>query len=81
MVYIFKMQEGCDKMVNILLVEDDFALSMGIEFALGGSGFEGFCAKSLKEAKGSFLNSLDLVLLDVMLPDGSGYEFCKYVSK
>ena len=66
-------------MTSILLVEDDFALSMGVEFALKGSGFQVYCAKTIKDAKDSLTKNPDLILLDVMLPDGSGYDFCKFV--
>lgn len=69
-------------MINILVVEDDIALSLGFEYALKREGFNPICAKNLKEAK-ILLKSeeVDLILLDVMLPDGSGYDFCKEVRR
>ena len=37
-------------------------------------------SKNLKEARESFeKGNFNLILLDVMLPDGTGYDFCKYV--
>lgn len=62
---------------KILMVEDDFALAMGTEYALQSEGFEVVHATSLAAARTSFDDSIDLVLLDVMLPDGTGYELCK----
>lgn len=65
-------------MTNIILVEDDITLSMGIEYALKSEGFQIDTAKSIEETETKLLNNkYDLILLDVMLPDGSGYEICK----
>lgn len=66
---------------RILLVEDDFALAMGTEYALQAEGYEVFCASTLAEAREYIENKPDLILLDVMLPDGTGYDFCKEVRK
>lgn len=64
---------------KILLVEDDFALAMGTEYALQSEGYEVVCADTLEKARKSLDESISLVLLDVMLPDGNGYSFCKEV--
>lgn len=64
---------------RILLVEDDFALAMGTEYALQSEGYEVVCADTLEKARKSLDESISLVLLDVMLPDGNGYTFCKEV--
>lgn len=64
---------------KILLVEDDFALAMGTEYALQSEGYEVVCADTLQKAKGVLDESISLILLDVMLPDGNGYSFCKEV--
>ena len=65
--------------MNILLVEDDAPLAMGIEYALKKHGFLVLIAKCLTEAFTFFNVKVDLVLLDVTLPDGNGYDFCKIV--
>lgn len=62
---------------KILLVEDDFALAMGTEYALQAEGYEVICANCLKCARELWDDDVKLVLLDVMLPDGNGYEYCK----
>ena len=59
------------------MVEDDFALAMGTEYALTSEGYEVANAGNLAQAREKFDDSIDLVLLDVMLPDGTGFEFCK----
>ncbi|MBS4534106.1 response regulator transcription factor [Clostridium sp. D2Q-14] len=67
-------------MSKILLVEDDKALSMGIEFTLKEKGYEVYTASTLKEGKIIHNGeSLDLIILDINLPDGSGYDFCRYI--
>lgn len=66
-------------MTKILLVEDDIALSYGVEYALRKEGFNMISSKNLKEAKASLNEEIDLILLDITLPDGSGYDFCREV--
>ncbi len=67
-------------MNNILLVEDDMALAIGMEYTLKQENYQVKRAKNLKEAREIFeKEELDLILLDVMLPDGSGYDFCAEV--
>ncbi|NLZ49525.1 MAG: response regulator transcription factor [Clostridiales bacterium] len=67
-------------MSKILLVEDDEALALGIEFSLKDEGYELFRAGTLEEGKRCFEEQvLDLILLDINLPDGSGYDLCKYI--
>lgn len=75
-----KRIEGAEGMYNILLVEDDEALAIGIEFSLKDEGYEVLRAATVEEATNKFQNEkLDLVLLDINLPDGNGYELCKYI--
>lgn len=64
-------------MLKILVVEDDLALSKGFQYTLKKEGFEVVCAKNIKEAREAFRGSeVNLILLDVMLPDGNGFDFC-----
>ncbi len=65
--------------MNILLVEDDGPLAMGIEYALKKQGFTVSIAKSIREAHTYFNISTNIILLDVTLPDGNGYDFCKEI--
>lgn len=64
----------------ILLVEDDETLSMGIEYSLKNDGFEVECAYTLKQAEEKYEHA-DMILLDVTLPDGTGYDLCRKVRK
>ena len=62
---------------KILMVEDDFALAMGTEYALTSEDYEVVSANTLADARRLYDDSIDLVLLDVMLPDGNGLTLCK----
>lgn len=67
-------------MNRLLLVEDDESLALGIEFTLKDEGFDVLRAATVEDAKNLLLqNQFDLIILDVNLPDGSGYELCKYI--
>ncbi|MBS5987422.1 response regulator transcription factor [Clostridium sp.] len=66
--------------MNILLVEDDVTLAMGIEYSLKNEGFNVYTVGKIKDAKEKINNSyIDIILLDVNLPDGNGYELCKEI--
>lgn len=67
-------------MSRLLLVEDDEALALGIEFTLKDEGYEVLRASTFNEGKKIFeCEDVDLIILDVNLPDGNGYELCKYI--
>ncbi|MBC8059216.1 MAG: response regulator transcription factor [Clostridiaceae bacterium] len=67
-------------MNRLLLVEDDESLALGIEFSLKDGGYEVSRASTVEVGKSLFhLEQFDLILLDVNLPDGNGYELCKYI--
>ena len=63
--------------MKLLVVEDDRALNQGIALSFAGEKVvQAFC---VKEAEGLFDDSIDLVILDVNLPDGSGLELCRKI--
>ncbi|MDE7294626.1 MAG: response regulator transcription factor [Oscillospiraceae bacterium] len=68
-------------MPKILLAEDDESLGFGLKYSLEKEGFSVTLADSKKSAEQLLDNSVDLLLLDIMLPDGSGYDICKNVRK
>lgn len=68
-------------MTNILLVEDDETILFGIESALKRKGYVCTGCASVRQAKELFPGGFHLVLLDLNLPDGSGYDFCRWVKE
>lgn len=67
-------------MSRILLLEDDLSLVNGLSFAFKKQGFELEVARTVKEADALWTEgSYDLLVLDVSLPDGTGFEFCEKV--
>ena len=65
-------------MDQILLVEDDTAKAESLIFALEAEQFAVRHARTLDQAEES-CQGVDLILLDVSLPDGCGYDFCKRI--
>ena len=69
-------------MRKILIVEDDRELKEGICYALQKAGYLTESADSVQNAKTLFLKEgADVILLDVNLPDGEGFDFCKWVKE
>ena len=67
-------------MNRLFLLEDDLSLINGLSFALKKQGYEITVARTILEAdvlweRGEY----DLAVLDVSLPDGSGFDFCKKI--
>lgn len=64
--------------MKILLVEDNESILMGLEYLLSKEGWQTVVAADLKEAERAVRTEpVDLILLDVALPDGDGFTFCK----
>lgn len=67
-------------MQRILVVEDDWELNKNICYMLKKEGYEVLEAHSIVEAKEIYAkNQIQLILLDVNLPDGDGFTFCNWV--
>ena len=67
-------------MKKIFLVEDDLSLIEGLKFSLSKHNFEVTVARTVQEARGRFHDGIyDLVILDLMLPDGSGFDICRMI--
>ena len=65
-------------MKRILIIEDDRALGEGIALGLGTAFYRFARCETLKEAQEAWKREgFDLVILDINLPDGSGYDFLK----
>ncbi|MDL2301719.1 response regulator transcription factor [Lachnospiraceae bacterium OttesenSCG-928-D06] len=68
------------KKFKILLVEDEIDVQQANRHYLIEQGYDVFCTETLQGAREILQeNSLDLLLLDVLLPDGSGFDLCKEV--
>ncbi len=65
--------------MNILIVEDDVALNNGIALSLSGDML--LQAYSIADARKLLDADLDLVILDINLPDGSGIDLCREIRK
>ena len=64
-------------MKNILLIEDEDNLNRGISLKLQKEGYTVFSAATVAEGLSLFqANTIDLVICDIGLPDGSGLDLC-----
>ena len=68
--------------MQIMLVEDNEAIIMGLEYLLGQEGYQVVTARTAAQAE-VFLKceDLGLVLLDIALPDGDGFELCRKIKR
>ena len=67
-------------MKKILLLEDDASLIDGLKYSLSKNGFAADFVGTVKKAKILLkTEKYDLLLLDVTLPDGTGFEICDFV--
>ena len=66
--------------VNILVIEDEPDIRRNLEYNLGREGFKASSVGSLDEANEKLKSKkFYLILLDLMLPDGSGLDLCKKI--
>lgn len=73
-------REGAERSrATVLVVEDEAHIAAGLKLNLELDGYRVVLARSLREAAAQLLEAapIDLILLDVMLPDGESYGFCK----
>ena len=67
---------------KILLVEDDATIATALSYALEQEGFSVVWVKNVKEASVyTGKSEISLYILDVLLPDGTGYDICKRIKK
>lgn len=66
--------------MKVFLVEDDDAIGMGLTYSLEKEGYEVTHVRTVKEAHNAFQKgAFDICILDINLPDGSGYDICKEI--
>ena len=69
-------------MKNILLVEDNEAIIMGLKYSLEQENIKVLIAKNVIETRQKLnQEKIDLILLDVSLPDGNGFDICKEIKQ
>ncbi len=69
-------------MANVLIVEDDELLSRGLAFALEKEQYRVFPTYNYQQGYSAFLSeNIDLILLDINLPDQSGTKLCSEIRK
>lgn len=67
---------------QIFLVEDDLSLINGLSFAVSRQGYGIDIARTILEAETMWADGkYDLVILDVSLPDGSGFDLCRRIRR
>ena len=67
---------------KILLVEDNEMIVKGLVYSLSKEGFETNIAYNAQEAESKIeSNVYDIIILDVMLSDGNGFELCKHIKE
>lgn len=59
----------------LLLVEDNESISSGLKFSLEMNKFDVIVSSSISSAIKELNNDLDIIILDVSLPDGNGFQF------
>lgn len=66
--------------MDIFLLEDDEAIGIGLTYSLENEGYNVTLAKSVKEAEKIIdEKEFSIYILDLTLPDGSGYDVCKRI--
>ncbi|MEG0470319.1 MAG: response regulator transcription factor [Longicatena sp.] len=68
--------------LKILFVEDDHAIALGLVYSLEKEGYKvNHCTKKAEALQCLASENFDLLLLDIGLSDGSGYDICKFVKQ
>lgn len=66
--------------MDIFVLEDDEAIGMGLSYCLENEGYDVTVAKTIAKAKSIIEQKpFGLYILDLTLPDGSGYDICKII--
>lgn len=63
--------------MNLLIIEDDQDIAANLKLFLEEKNYIVNCCKNIKEAISINKDNYDLIILDVMLPDGNGFDFYK----
>lgn len=76
------LKKGDFGMTRLLIVEDDHTIVMGLSYALRQEGYETEEAFTAAQARERIARKpFNLVLLDLSLPDGSGFDLCRLIKR
>ena len=68
--------------MKVFLLEDDDAISMGLKYSLEKEGYEVTDTGSAVEARKLWTaGTYDICILDINLPDGNGYDICRFIKE
>lgn len=66
--------------MNLFVLEDDEAIGIGLSYSLQNEGYNVTLSKTFSDAMSVIDRDVfDLYILDLTLPDGNGYDVCKYI--
>lgn len=66
--------------MKLLVVEDNETILLGLEYLLREEGYEVVSVSNYRKAEELLGQDVfDLILLDITLPDGDGYELCRKI--
>ena len=69
-------------MNKILLIEDNESILKGLKYSLEQEKFEVDISKNVKDSKLKICsNEYNIIIIDITLPDGNGFELCKYIKE
>ena len=63
--------------MKVLLIEDDETIAFGIQTGLQMKGHQVLWVETAAQGESIFKSGIDVVLLDLNLPDGNGYDVCR----
>ena len=68
--------------MKVFLLEDDNAISMGLKYSLEKEGYEVTLTENAEDARNALTTGdYDICILDINLPDGNGYDVCKFIKE
>ncbi|MCI8553575.1 MAG: response regulator transcription factor [Clostridiales bacterium] len=71
-----------ETIARLLLVEDDKNIALGLEYSLRQEGFDAVVCGSVASAVQALdETAFDMAVLDLSLPDGTGYELCRLIKQ
>lgn len=68
--------------MKVFLLEDDSAISMGLMYSLEKEGYEVTLTENAEDARNALTTGdYDICILDINLPDGNGYDVCRFLKE